>query len=213
MKPSDYFSQTRGEMRQFVPAGAQRILEIGCGEGLFGAQFAAEGKEMWGIESESAAAARATAHLTRVVCGDVLEKLSELPKRYFDVIVCNDVLEHVIDPYSVVALLQEFLVLDGVIVASLPNVRYLPVLWNLVVKKVWDYTDQGVLDRTHLRFFTEKNIRDLFAHAGYEVVTLTGINPIFSWKFSLFNWATFGWCADTRFMQFAVVSRLKPLRL
>jgi hypothetical protein len=99
------------------------------------------------------------------------------------------------------------------VVASIPNVRYFFNMWNLVVHQDWQYTEQGILDRTHLRFFTRRSILATFESLGYCVECIEGINPLGrSRKFHLLNWLLFNKIEDMRYVQFAVVARpLAPL--
>jgi hypothetical protein len=92
----------------------------------------------------------------------------------FDCIVFNDVLEHMIDPWSVLATTRSLLSARGVVVASIPNIRHVSVLLPLLVRGRWSYMEWGVLDRTHLRFFTRRSMISMFEGAGYRV---THIEP------------------------------------
>jgi hypothetical protein len=98
----------------------------------------------------------------------------------------------------------------GHIVASIPNMRYFPVMWNLIRHRSWEYADSGVLDRTHLRFFTDCSIKAMFERAGYKVEKLEGINA-FLWgstrRFRILNALTLGRISDMRYQQFAVVAK------
>lgn len=207
VKPANYFLQARPEMMAFVPV-AERLLDLGCGAGVFGAALRQchRVQEVWGVERDATAAAFARRVLDQVLEADILEAFAQLPRASFQVVVANDVLEHLVDPYQVVRSLPTLLTDGGVVVCSLPNVRYLPTLWALVVRREWRYAEEGVLDATHLRFFTASSIRQLFLDAGYEIQQLVGINPIVSWKFTCFNLLTFGFFHDTRYLQFAVVA-------
>jgi hypothetical protein len=98
----------------------------------------------------------------------------------------------------------------GVVVASIPNVRYYWNIRELLFEKQWRYRNYGILDRTHLRFFTKHSIADMFKEAGYEVERIDGINPFGSWKFSLLNLLLLGHIDDMRFEQFACVARPDP---
>src|SRR5882672_773658 len=101
-KPAGYHGQARPEMVAFVPAGARRVLDVGCGEGLFGAEVKARrAAEVWGIELDPTAAAVAGKRLDRVLTGDVASAIAELPRGFFDCIVFNDVLEHLVDPRQI----------------------------------------------------------------------------------------------------------------
>jgi hypothetical protein len=93
------------------------------------------------------------------------------------------------------------------VVASLPNVRYFFNVTGLVVHGRWDYVDEGICDRTHLRFFTRSSVIRLFADEGFAMQRLQGINPTGSLKFKLVNLLTCGRWADMRWLQYACVAR------
>jgi len=97
----------------------------------------------------------------------------------------------------------------GALVASLPNVRYFFNVVGLAVHGRWDYVDEGILDRTHLRFFTRSSLPGLFRDAGFTVERIQGINPTGSLKFKLVDALTLGRWADMRWLQFACVARLR----
>ena len=86
----------------------------------------------------------------------------------------------------------------GYLVASIPNVRYFFNVVDLAVYGRWDYTDEGILDRTHLRFFTRSSMARLLAESGYQVETIVGINPTGSAGFRLVNLLTLGRWSDMR---------------
>ena len=111
------------------------------------------------------------------------------------------------DPYSLVNTIKSKLAPGGVIVASLPNVRCFEVLFFLLFFKRWDYQEYGVLDRTHLRFFTYKNIQELFIMSDYEISHIKGINPTNSILYKMVNIMTLGFMWDSRYPQFACVAR------
>ena len=143
---------------------------------------------------------------------DVNGGILELRGQRFDCIVCNDVLEHLVDPWDTLKRLHPLIAPGGVMVASLPNMRFMPVLKDFVLKGEWRYVDQGVMDRTHLRFFTRKSMRALFEESGYQLTQIQGINAIrFPWKFGLFNKLVFGAFADAQFQQYACVVRHAPI--
>jgi SAM-dependent methyltransferase len=178
-KQPDYYEQPRTEMLSLLPEPCHRVLEIGCGSGVFGATVKAlRGAEVWGLEPEPTAARVAQGRLDRVLdCPFPDDDL--LPEKYFDCVVMNDVLEHMVHPERALARAKEVLVDGGVVVASIPNVRHFPTLWRLVVGGEWEYTERGILDRTHLRFFTRKSISALFVENGYRVDVLDGIDAYY----------------------------------
>ena len=213
--PPEYYGRPRHEMVPHVPTEAAVVLDIGCGAGAFGAglkqRWQDEGRtlEVWGVEMDPVAAERATEVLDRVLVGDAAQVLNDLPAAGFDVVILNDVLEHVVDPEALLRELLPMLRTGGSIVASVPNVRHFPNVVNLVVYGSWRYTDEGILDRTHLRFFTRSSMLELFADCGLQVDSIAGINPTGSLKFKLVNLVTLGRWADMRYLQFAIRAHLK----
>lgn len=164
-KPDWYYRDSRECLLPFVCEGPNRILDVGCGEGRTGAALKAAGRagQVVGIERCAPIAEIARRHVDRVVCAD-LESL-ELPfaTEYFDYIIFGDVLEHLVNPWGVVELLAGHLRQGGHMIASVPNVRHWRVVLPLILRGRWRYGPDGVLDDTHLRFFTRKSIVELFA--------------------------------------------------
>lgn len=175
-KPQGYFGNVRKEVVAEVPLGSGAVLEIGCGEGGTGATLKAEGRAAWvsGVELFAEAAAEAAKKLDEVIVGDI-EKI-ELPfvENQFDVLVLGDVLEHLVDPWGQLDRLCKYLAPQGIIIASLPNVRNWRVILPLVLSGKWEYQNSGIMDRTHLRFFTRRGIVDLFQRCG---LVITKISP------------------------------------
>lgn len=206
---NQYYQHGREEMLRFVPSGATTILDIGCGAGEFGRILKTRrGSEVWGVELVPEVASVAAGKLDRVFAGNIETGEITLPDGYFDCVICNDVLEHMVDPWRVLSMLRSKLRANGVVVSSIPNIRYFQILKDLVVRKKWEYKDNGVLDRTHLRFFTVNGVRDLFETSGYQVVTLEGIDKCdFSWKFKLLNGMLLNRLDDTRYSKFVCVAR------
>ena len=207
-----YENATRDEMLPFVPEGARFILDIGCSVGNFGSLLKVKRRaEVWGVEVDERSAEIASARLDKVLIG-AFDRDLELPKHAFDCIVFNDVLEHMVDPYSALEYAKELLTDDGCVVASIPNVRYFGNMWMLLVHRSWEYQDSGILDRTHLRFFTQESIKSLFANAGFEIRIIRGINSLdvcdgyFMNKFRILNTIFLNRIEDMRWLQFAVVA-------
>ena len=172
-KDRKYFQQERREIEAMIPAEASRILDIGCGEGMLGRILLQKGAaEVVGIEADLAVAQKAQENLSRVLQGDIESLVLSFEDGYFDCIVLADVLEHLKDPLSTMIKLQRYLSDSGTIVASIPNVGFFDVLRGLAEGR-WEYQEFGILDKTHLRFFTKKEIEVLFLQAGLE---LTGIS-------------------------------------
>ncbi len=207
---SDYYADSRKEMLPYIPPQIKRLLDLGCNKGAFGYLIKLLfGAEVWGIDLDKDFGALAQKKLDKVIIGDINVVMSDLPDHYFDCISCNDVLEHLVDPYSVLTKLKSKLTPEGVIVCSIPNVRYWDNLKNLVLGKQWKYTDHGILDRTHMRFFTELSIRDMFDSLGFNILKIEGITASRSRNLTLLNFVTRGAFEDAKFLQFACVVQPK----
>jgi 2-polyprenyl-3-methyl-5-hydroxy-6-metoxy-1,4-benzoquinol methylase len=214
-KAGEYFGETRPEMLPFVPENCRRLLDVGCGMGAFGASLKQTRQiEVWGVELVSSVAAIAKTKLDRVITG-LFEPETELPGGAFDCIVFNDVLEHMIAPEQAIRYAKTLLAPGGAVLASIPNVRTLPVLWQLVVRGRWEYGDCGLLDKTHLRFFTRSSILKMFEDEGYTVKSILGINPYRGvpnvsrhvWRaHKVAHAISLGKFTDMKFQQFAVVA-------
>jgi 2-polyprenyl-3-methyl-5-hydroxy-6-metoxy-1,4-benzoquinol methylase len=200
-----YYQSERPEMLKFLPAGASRFLELGCGEGAFSAAIKQRfDAECWAMEYNSVAAEKAARVLDRVLVGDADQHIDELPDHYFDAIVCNDVLEHLAYPWVTLERLRPKLRAGGVVVASIPNIRFLPALSRIIFNRDFPLDDDGIFDRTHLRFFTRKSIRRMFNTAGYELNVVKGIN-VYN-RARLVAVLSLGFFWDGAFLQYACVA-------
>ena len=197
--PSGYFQNLRPEMIPFLPDDYARVLEIGCGEGRFSDNLKS-GSEVWGIEPDGDALAAAPGKLHRVLAGRYEDVHGELPESHFDLVICNDVIEHMEDHDRFFRSIRSKIAPGGSLVASIPNVRYVRNLFRLIVRKEWEYEDDGVLDRTHLRFFTEKSLKRCLIRHGFEIAKFGGINR--STKAAPVALLSLGYCADVQFLQF-----------
>lgn len=205
----EYYSQSRIEMQPFLPTDYDVVLEVGCGEGAFRGQLT-KARVVWGIELNKAASARAQVHYDRVLVGGADALVNELPENFFDLVICNDILEHLENPYGFLARLRNKMKPGSYVVASIPNVRYWKNLVRLIVLKDWNYGDEGILDRTHLRFFTKKTMVSLFEENGFRIETIRGINrESGKWAFVRFliPLLTLGSQTDAIYLQFAIRAR------
>ena len=177
-KPNGYFGNTRPEMLDFVPKSARRILDVGCGNGAYGAalRHTMPGAEVWGVEPDADAQNAAAKVLDRVFAGFFDERLG-LDDEQFDAIVFNDSLEHFPDHVAPLRLAHRLLRPGGSLVASIPNVRYWPHLRRYLFGGEWRYESAGILDRTHLRFFTYRSIVRTLDETGFNLARIEGINP------------------------------------
>ena len=178
----DYYKQIRPEVAKFIPARIHTLLDVGCGEGAF-LSFIKEktGAETWGVEAVVSVASIAGTVVDHILAGKIEEVIHSLPDSYFDCITFNDVLEHLADPWIVLRNIRQKLSPGGVIIASIPNFRYATNLFEIIVCKELRYKDAGILDVTHVRFFTKKSMRRMFEETGYVVVRQVGINKLNHW--------------------------------
>lgn len=194
-KSEDYFAHARKEIAPLLPQQCGRVLEIGCGSGATLGWLRRDQRASFtvGVEISEAAAQNAIVHADEVYCLD-FERV-ELPSRNtkFDVILCLDVLEHMVNPWLMVdRLVTQHLMPGGTLIVSLPNVRHYSVVLPLLFRGRWDYQDAGLLDRTHLRFFTRDTAICLLSHPALGTVRCRGTG--FDWpsRKGIFNTLTGG---------------------
>lgn len=144
-----------------------RVLELGCSVGHVTEHLVARGNEVVGVEIDAAAADEARRHATRVHVLDLdLLPVSSIEPGPFDVVLLGDVIEHMRDPVPVLRDLTGVLAPDGRFVISVPHVGHIDVRLMLLQGR-WEYQPDGLLDRTHLRWFTRASLRDLLAEVGF----------------------------------------------
>ncbi len=168
---SSYYEQERPEVLSMVPHHARRVLELGCAGGAMAAALKRrQGGHVTGVEYVAEVATRAAQRLDRVIVGDCeqLDLDAQFEPGEFDCVIAADVLEHLRDPEALLRRLKPFLCPDAALVASIPNVRHAGVLQN-AVRGYWTYQDWGILDRTHLRFFTWREIDHMLTRLGFQV--------------------------------------------
>lgn len=197
MESSDYYSRQRSWPALFQIKQDCRVLDIGCGKGMLGAflkqQFSAN---VTGIEIFPEHASEASKRLDEVLCGNI-EKLDIAAyAEQFDYIIFSDSLEHLLDPESALMKAKAMLRSDGALLLSIPNVRNFRVTLPLVLFGQFEYQDEGLLDRTHLRFFTRSSITNLLQHCGFEVESVKFDLPTNS-KVGLLNVLTLGLFKET----------------
>jgi len=171
-KTDDYFAHARTEIIPLLPAGcAERVLEVGCGTGDTLAYLQQLGRCAWtcGVELFPDAGNAARERLDQVHIGNIEHIDLPIEPGSLDVILCLDVFEHLIDPWSTANRLAALLRPGGSLIASIPNVQHFRVAIPLLFGGKWEYADFGLMDRTHLRFFTERSARALLSGAGLRV--------------------------------------------
>jgi SAM-dependent methyltransferase len=177
-----YFEHVRTELLDLFEHAPRLFVDVGCGTGLTGleAKRRFPGAVVDGFEFSAAAAAVAATQLDHVHQGNVEEMdfalLGYAPES-IDGLLLADVLEHLYNPWNLLVRLRPFLAPDAQIVASIPNARNL-VLLNDLAGGRFTYEPAGLLDITHIRFFTLTEIRKMFAETGYDILSVSGcIDP------------------------------------
>ena len=170
----DYYQYARPDLHPLIPLEAKRILDVGCASGALGKALKdRQACHVTGIELSETAAQTAKEVLDEVLIGEALPLMQAMPEARFDCIVLADVLEHMERPDLCLKEVPRLLKENGRLVASLPNVRHWSVIRNLLEGR-WDYEEAGILDRTHLRFFTRESMLPMFAEAGLLIERLDG---------------------------------------
>ncbi len=180
LEPTDAlrYSAGRPELTPFIPPHPGRVLDIGCGTGGFGATLRNNRDigDLWGVEPVPEAAAEAQSVYDKVVVGLFPDVLPDLRARAYDTVFMLDVLEHMVDPSAALRAVGPLLTDGGCVIASIPNARHFSVWWPLVRHGTWTYTETGLMDHTHLRWFTSRSMRELFEAQNFRVDGLDAIN-------------------------------------
>ncbi len=179
---AEYGDNPRTELIDLIKEVPEQIFEIGCGSGATGMAIKQKfpDVEYIGMDSDKEAAEIAQTRLDKVIVSDI-DKVQlntfGFKKESFDLIICADILEHLYDPWRMLNDLRGYLTSDGKILASIPNVQYINQITNLLHGN-WKYEDYGLLDATHIRFFTLNEIVKMFNGSGYDITHCSGAtNP------------------------------------
>lgn len=173
-KEDSYYISKRQDMLKFIDIKVSKILEIGCGEGNFATNFT--DIEYWGVEPATQHAKVAEQKGFKILNGLYENVEDKIPNAYFDLIVCNDVIEHMIDPIGFLKNVKKKLKPTGKLIASIPNIRYAPILHKLIFEADFEYAQSGIMDYTHLHFFTHKSFRKIAESTGWNVDLIEPIN-------------------------------------
>lgn len=152
-----------------------RVLDVGTWNGFLGRELARRGHQLFGVEKDPHRASEAAGFYCELFVGDV-ETLPDLPGAPFDVILCGDVLEHLREPLQVLKHLVCYLRPGGRLFVTVPNVAFIACRLALLFG-VFHYRDRGIMDRTHLRFFTKATLGQLLREAGLAVDSIKGLPP------------------------------------
>ncbi len=170
MNAGGYYESEREDIIALIPPDALRVLDVGCGFGLMGKKLKEKNGavEVIGIEAEEKASEAAKDNINKVITGDVENIKMPFENGYFDCLVYGEVLEHLRDPWRILREHARYLRKSGCCIVSMPNISHYSIIEGLL-KDRWDYKESGILDNTHLRFFTIGSIRKMFFDAGYRI--------------------------------------------
>lgn len=178
-KADSYFSGARQDFVEMLPNNpSATILEVGCGTGATGALALQRGRcgRYVGIELFEAAAQEARQTLSEVLCGDVERMTLPWVEQTFDALILSEVLEHLVEPWALLQRLAPLLKPGALVLASSPNIAHWRVIAELLQGR-FELADQGVFDRTHMRWFTPQTFAAMFEKAGFAIEHVGPITP------------------------------------
>jgi 2-polyprenyl-3-methyl-5-hydroxy-6-metoxy-1,4-benzoquinol methylase len=206
-----YYSTARHDVLRFVEEAPGRVLEIGCGTGSTMAVLRSQRvpSQSIGVELDPAAAASAREVFDTVIEGAVEAADFEalIAPGTLDLVLCLDVLEHLVDPWQVVRRVTPLIRPGGRLILSVPNIRNWKFIKRLLFKGDFHYTDSGVLDRTHLRFFVRQTASALATSGGLHLVAAHDARAYERFEFrNILNILTLGATRDLIAKQWIVIA-------
>ncbi len=209
-KQPAYFSNARTDILPLLPAFSDKVLEVGCGNGatLAWLKEKASCRHTTGIELLPEVGEAAKQRIDHTIIGNAEQLVSTLNGHTFQLVLLLDVLEHMVDPWSFMRRLMPLLDQGAVVLASIPNMRTAVVLSKLLFRGSFDYHDgAGIMDRTHLRWFTRKSASDLMNNEGLVVEHIIPSPNAPGSRSQLANTMTLGLFRDFFTEQFLIRSR------
>lgn len=204
-KGDEYYHALRNEIIALIPAGAGRMLDVGCAGGETGAEAKRSRgvRHVVGIELFPPIAEKARSRIDQVITGDIEELSLDFSSSPFDCILCADVIEHTKDPWTVLRKLGRVLTENGILIASIPNFRHLHPILKIVFDR-FEYMESGILDKTHLRIFTPHTMHTMFEECGFRI---REVHKTYSsrWMFRLARYMTLGLLAPFTVYQYIFV--------
>jgi 2-polyprenyl-3-methyl-5-hydroxy-6-metoxy-1,4-benzoquinol methylase len=181
-KNKSYFSLVRKDILPLLPENFNDVIELGCGDGGTLAWLKASGQAVntTGMELCEAPALLARTQVDLIIEGNIELTVNDLSHQSYDLVLCLDVLEHLVDPWTVVQKLYAVLRPGGSIIISLPNVRNHRVVFPLLFNGTWRYQKNGIMDRTHLRFFSREGAENMLTKNGFIIKSSldSGLQPM-----------------------------------
>lgn len=201
MHKDNYYGRVRAEIMNYLPDKLDSLLDVGCGNGdtSFYIKNIYKCAYAMGIENNKNAYEKSSKILDRVINVDLdnIKNLPGLVDIQFNCILFLDILEHLKDPQFLLNESRKILKRDGTIIISIPNIRHYSILYDLIVKNDWVYQETGILDKTHMRFFTLNSMKRMIKDSGYKIIDYKSnkshnkkfqiINNIFFKKFNKFS--------------------------
>jgi len=204
-KSKKYYNFTRTELIEMLPFLCGRFLEIGCGAGGTLEYLKSKGASyVAGIDINKEAIEIASKRgLDFVMVADVEKDELPFKDREFDCIILADVIEHFYNPWDTLKKITHHLKNEGFILMSIPNIKYYKVLMSLILRDEWTYSEAGILDNTHIRFFTLKEIKKLLDYAGLKIVEIRW-NASTGRKFRIINALLFNKLSSFSIVQYYI---------
>jgi len=209
-KDRAYYAHARTDITAMVRGRGLKVLEVGCGMGATLIELKRSGKAAVAVGVEiNPEAVRETRHLLdEVIVGNIENLELKYPGGYFDLIILSDVLEHLVDPWGTLKKLKKHLTPEGRVIASLPNLREFGTIRRLLFQGDFKYSEAGIMDKTHLRFFCRKNMVELF-NDGFEIEEIKTIPKLLRGEVALFNRLTFRIFEEFLVIQYIIEARNK----
>jgi SAM-dependent methyltransferase len=168
-KPLEYYTAARTDLVPHLPDPLGRVLDVGCANGLTGELLRPRRPaRLVGIEIQGAAAEAAREYYDEVLVGPAEKILRSIDER-FDTILCYDILEHLVDPWTALADIARLSVPGGRLHVSVPNARHLSLMVDVIFRGTFGYQPHGHRDDTHLRWFTPRDIEAAIRHVGFDI--------------------------------------------
>lgn len=181
-RQQNYFDRPSAEVLSLIPEDVQRVLEVGCGSGTtlrtLKEQRLQEGRicEVVGVDIEVEAISRAKEYLDAAYLMNAEEdELTEYPQGYFDLLIMQQVLEHFVNPWATLRQWLPLLRPGGYLIAGVPNIGNYRFLKRLILNDEFAYEPCGILDWTHLRYFTLTSFNEFLTGAGLTLVKSLGL--------------------------------------
>jgi 2-polyprenyl-3-methyl-5-hydroxy-6-metoxy-1,4-benzoquinol methylase len=170
-KDEGYFGSVRRDILPMIPPHSNKIMEVGCGDGSTLNCLKNNGQCNWtyGVELFPDAAKIACGRVDKLYQSNIEAMDLPIEASSLDLILCLDVLEHLVNPTKVIKYLHKLLAPNGLMIASIPNVRHFSVVAPLLLQGRWEYQKEGILDSTHLRFFVKDTAIKLMISSGLEL--------------------------------------------